>query len=259
MKVGNHCFIARSNYDITYAKLHAIKVDKMRRRTFCFQYYINTEYTKDISEDLLVDHIRRANQFIPNSVGSFVITQNSTNAGHSNDMFKLVIGPLQTIKIATKSGKYKGLVRTQRFCQVVGCSNHKYGKSNDGVDLCSTHGSMYKRSGSKIDDGDITEFDVIGCTNSSGNNTYNALCDKMIEKWFDDDTTNDPDTIVKLSLVKTICKEFSHQVPSGRFLIRVGKGTDQETILEMTDDEIYSKTHKHMVNLRNALKSEYIL
>jgi hypothetical protein len=80
-----------------------------------------------------------------------------------------------------------------------------------------------------------------------------------IDKWFDDDYTDDPSTSVKLSLVKIICEEFSHQVPSGRFLIRVGKGTDQETILEMTDDEIYSKTHKHMVNLRNALKSEYIL
>ena len=85
----------------------------------------HSEYTKDISEDRLVAHIRHANQFISNSVGSFVITQNSTNTGHSIDIFKLRIGPQRSEKHMSKSGKSKGVEKSVRFCQVVGCSNQK--------------------------------------------------------------------------------------------------------------------------------------
>jgi len=138
LKTGNHGFIMRSNYNTTYAKLLSIEVDNIGRRTFRFQYDINSEYTKDIFKDRLVAHIRRANQFIPNSVGSFVITQNSTNAGHSIDIFKLRIGPQRSEKHMSKSGKSKGVEKSVRFCQVVGWSNQKARVSDDNVHLCNS-------------------------------------------------------------------------------------------------------------------------
>jgi len=263
LKAGNHCFLARSNFKFTYAKLHAIEVDEMGRRTFRFQYDIKSKYTKDIPEALLVDHIRRANQFLPENIGSFILTNNSTNAGYSNDIFKLEIGPQRSVKSASKSGKSKGKAKTVRYCQVVGCNYVRTTRQgpSDEVDLCEGHGSMYKRSGSKIDKDDIADIDVIGNTmniNARGNNEYRAICAQYVDKWYDDDSTNDRSTTVKLSLVKIICEEFSNLFPSGRFLTIVGKGTSQETILVMTDNEIYNKIYAHMFKLRNALKSEYI-
>jgi hypothetical protein len=258
LKVGNHGFIIRTNNNCTYAKLVKIKVDRKGVRMFRFQCNINGD-VKEIPENKLVHHIRRANQFVPNSFGSFVLTQNSTNDGHSNDIFKLVVGPKRSEEYTIKSGKSKGNTKCRRFCQVLGCRKLKQNIIQNEVDLCIQHGNMYKRSGSRISENDITKYDVIGTRNVHGNNVYQDLCAEYKDRWFDDDSTNDYNTEVKLHLVEKICEEFSRQVPDGRFLIVVGKDLPEEAICEMTNDEIYAKIYRHMNNLKKQLKSEYIL
>jgi len=76
-----------------------------------------------------------------------------------------------------KTGKNKGKILTIKCCWVVDCTcqGDSFSKE-DGVILCLTHGSMYKRPGTRIEENDITIFDVIGQKDNDWNNEYNNIC-----------------------------------------------------------------------------------